>query len=137
MRLRLLTLVPAVALLLALNVLAARGRERTITTTMSIDGGGTTVGTTDLVQRGRNLFSAKGCAACHVDMQVGPNLTDLEDRAAKAKPGLNADQYVRESILAPNAFKAPGRSGSLSAEMPTLPVNAAELAALAAYLLTL
>jgi len=137
MRLRLVTLVPAVALLVALNVLAARGRERTITTTMSIDGAGATVETADLVQRGRNLFSAKGCASCHVEMQVGPSLTGIQDRAAKAKQGLSADQYVRESILVPNAFRAPGRSGNISAEMPPLPVNAAELAALVAYVLTL
>jgi hypothetical protein len=47
-----------------------------------------------------------------------------------------AEQYVRESIVAPNAFKAPGANNGVG-DMPTLPVDAIELTALVAYLLTL
>jgi mono/diheme cytochrome c family protein len=147
MRLRLVGLLAAVVLLAALNVMAARGRERIVTTTtkvVEVDGAAEPadlVGVAaapapdDLVRQGRSLFSAKGCASCHVEIGVGPSLAKLKDRAAKTKPGFSAEQYVRESILAPSAFKAAGGSGS--GEMPTLPVNAAELNALVAYLLTL
>lgn len=136
MRLRLVALVPAVAVLAALNVMAARGTERTVTT-VTTDVEGTKLAGDDLVQQGRNLFDAKGCASCHVELQVGPSLVNLNDRAAKTKQGLSAEQYVRESVLAPNAFKADGTSGGLSSGMPTLPVSTAELDALVAYLLTL
>jgi cbb3-type cytochrome oxidase cytochrome c subunit len=136
MRRRLVALLPAVALLAALNVIAARGTERTVTTTTtSVDG--TKPATGDLVQQGRNLFAAKGCASCHVQLQVGPSLANLKDRAAKTRQGYSAEKYVRESVLAPNAFKADGSSGAPSSEMPTLPVSATELDALVAYLLTL
>ncbi|HUP72047.1 MAG TPA: c-type cytochrome [Acidimicrobiales bacterium] len=135
MRLRLFALLPTVALLAALNVMAAYGRERTVTTTTTdVEGTQAPTATADLVQLGRNLFSAKGCASCHVQVQVGPSLTDLENRAATTKPGLSAEQYVRESIVAPSAYIASGGSGGGS--MPTLPVSAAELDALVAYLLT-
>ena len=134
MRLRLLALVPTVAVLAALNVMAARGSDRTVTTT-SVEGSKSVAG--DPVQQGRSLFDAKGCSSCHVAMRVGPSLTNLKDRAARTKQGYNAEQYVRESVLAPNAFKADGGSGGPSGGMPTLPVSAAELDALVAYLLTL
>ena len=153
MRLRLVALLAAVVVLAALNVIAARGRERTVTTTTTttkdvpvasaaepagLGNGAPVAAPNDLVRQGRSLFSAKGCASCHVEIQVGPSLVNLKDRAAKSKPGLSAEQYVRESILAPTAFKAAGGStGGGSGEMPTLPVSAAELNALVAYLLTL
>jgi mono/diheme cytochrome c family protein len=138
MRLRLFTLLPAVALLVALNVMAAYGRERTVTTTTTtVDGTQVPTANGDLVQLGRNLFNAKGCASCHVHVQVGPGLTGLEDRAAKAKQGLSAEQYVRESIVAPSAYIASRGSSGGSNTMPTLAVSAAELDALVAYLLTL
>ena len=141
MRPRLIGLLAAVVLLAALNVIAARGRERIVTTTttnvVEVDGAAEPA-PNDLVRQGRSLFSAKGCASCHVAIGAGPSLTNLKDRAAKTKPGFSAEQYVRESILAPSAFKAAGGSGGGgSGEMPTLPVSAAELNALVAYLLTL
>jgi mono/diheme cytochrome c family protein len=146
MHARALALVTAVLVLGATNALAWRGRTVTTTTITEVsrsdphtaaaapqvDGS-----TTDrLVERGRNLFRAKGCAACHIDVQSGPNLTNLGQRAAQTKSDLSADQYVRESILTPNAYKAASGSG-FAGEMPTLPVDADELNALVAYLLTL
>jgi mono/diheme cytochrome c family protein len=136
MRLRLLVLVAAVAVLAALNVMAFRGSERTVTTTTT-GAAGTNSVAGDLVQQGRSLFDAKGCASCHVTVQVGPTLANLKDRAATTRQGYSAEKYIRESVLAPNAFRADGSGGSLSNGMPTLPVSAIELDALVAYLLTL
>jgi mono/diheme cytochrome c family protein len=61
------------------------------------------------------LFASKGCAACHTIQSlpfargtVGPNLTNLGREAGTMKPGMAAKDYIRESILQPNAFVVPG-----------------------------
>src|SRR5881397_2628348 len=62
------------------------------------------------VARGRALFQAKGCVACHTvagvpgNAQVGPNLTGLPLVAGTRKPGMAAADYVRESLVDPQAF---------------------------------
>lgn len=63
----------------------------------------------------RQLISSKGCAACHTIQElpfargtVGPNLTTLGTVAGTRKPGMSAQDYVRESLLQPNAFVVPG-----------------------------
>ncbi len=55
-----------------------------------------------------------GCVACHTipDIpgsigQVGPNLADLGLNGAARRDGYTAEEYIRESILDPNAFIAP------------------------------
>jgi cytochrome c551/c552 len=138
-RARVIALTVAVVVLGSANVMAWRGR--TVTTITEVSGPGAPDNASSassgdhLAARGRNLFRAKGCAACHVDVQSGPSLTNLRQRAGKTKDDLSAEEYVRESIVTPSAYKALG--GSVPGEMPTLPVNAAELTALVAYLLTL
>jgi cytochrome c551/c552 len=78
---------------------------------------------------GAALFSAKGCAVCHMAPgrteggTIGPDLRSLA--RAGAEP-----EYVRESILAPEAFVVAGWS-----PMPRLEVSDAEADALAGYLL--
>lgn len=71
--------------------------------------GAATVGapaaTDDPVSRGRNSFNLRGCAGCHAvdgvsSGQVGPNLTNVYAE--------NGEDYVRESILEPNAVIAEG-----------------------------
>jgi mono/diheme cytochrome c family protein len=66
----------------------------------------------DAVARG--LFLSKGCGACHTiqglqgaNGQVGPNLSQVGTVAGTRK-GLPAAEYIRESILQPAAFLAPG-----------------------------
>lgn len=86
---------------------------------------------------GRTLFQAKGCAGCHAlagvsSRTVGPDLTDLAERAGARRPGYSSEAYVRESIREPQAFKAPGYG---STEMPILPVMDQELETLVAFLL--
>jgi len=87
---------------------------------------------------GAVLFRAKGCSSCHGSTEEdsrsrsAPSLFRLADRAGSRVEGLDAEQYVRASILTPQAYLAAG-SGGLT--MPTLPVDDAELDALVAYLL--
>ena len=54
-----------------------------------------------------------GCAGCHTlgaanaNGQVGPDLDGIGTRAGTRVPGLAAADYIRQSILDPNAFIAP------------------------------
>ncbi len=88
---------------------------------------------------GATVFRSKGCVVCHMgpgtageSLAIGPDLAQLPDHAGDRIDGLSADEYVRQSILTPGAFKVPFYDGT---EMPTLAVSAAELDALVAYLL--
>jgi nitric oxide reductase subunit C len=104
---------------------------------------------------GQALFqqSPPGCYACHSTTPgvnlVGPSLSGIATRAAAqiGAPGYaghatDAAGYVRESILAPNAFLVPGptfSSGAVSM-MPAgygQSLQPAQVDALVAYLLTL
>jgi mono/diheme cytochrome c family protein len=89
---------------------------------------------------GADLFMRKGCASCHDGPQstarmgeVGPSLADAEEWAGERLPGINARDYVRESIRNPTAFRSPeARDG---AAMPSLNLSEAEIDALVEYLL--
>lgn len=64
---------------------------------------------------GRQVFLTAGCTACHtIDSipqargNVGPNLTNVGTRAGMRKPGMSAEDYLKESVMQPDAFIAPG-----------------------------
>ena len=102
----------------------------------------------ELVEHGRAVFRAKGCIFCHsapgvqalVRGGTAPDLTRLGAMAATRKPGMSAERYVRESIVAPQAFVVPGYSGVSgdpgNPAMPLVPASEAELDALVAFLLS-
>lgn len=59
-------------------------------------------------------FIIKGCGACHTLEgeegavgNIGPDLSNIATVAATRVPGQSAEEYIRESILDPNAFIAP------------------------------
>lgn len=61
------------------------------------------------------IINRGGCGNCHVipgvpgaDGEVGPDLTTLGKVAGTRKPKTTAKEYVRESILDPDAYIAPG-----------------------------
>jgi cytochrome c oxidase subunit II len=87
---------------------------------------------------GRTVFLTKGCAGCHSREGasdtgfVGPDLTGLADRAGDRVDGLAAEEYVRQSVLDPQAYIVDG----YGSQMPVLPVDAEELDALVEYLLS-
>lgn len=61
------------------------------------------------------VINQGGCGNCHVipgvpgaDGEVGPDLSKLGTVAGTRKPKATAKEYVRESILDPDAFIAPG-----------------------------
>lgn len=63
--------------------------------------------------RGKALFTGVGsCFTCHDTSSgvkiVGPSLKGVANRAASREPGKSADDYLHESIQAPNAFVVEG-----------------------------
>jgi cytochrome c oxidase subunit 2 len=86
---------------------------------------------------GKTVFLTKGCTGCHTRAGVsegfiGPELTNLADRAGVRVEGLTAEEYVRQSVLDPQAYIVSGYGG----QMPVLPVDTEELDALVEYLLS-
>ena len=63
---------------------------------------------------GEQIFQAAGCASCHTLAKagasgtVGPSLEDLASAAGRREPGKSAEEYLRESILEPDAFTVQG-----------------------------
>lgn len=74
----------------------------------------------------QDMLIALGCNACHalegvegMVGKVGPDLTHVGAQAATRQPDLSAEEYIRESILDPNAHIAP--------ECPTGPCTSPSL----------
>jgi cytochrome c oxidase subunit IV len=97
-------------------------------------------GTADLVAQGQAVFTGKGgCGACHTiegisSGMVGPNLTHIGTTAAERKPGLSAEQYIRESIENPGAFVVEGFPPAMPANIRQNLTNS-EYETLVAFLL--
>jgi cytochrome c551/c552 len=91
------------------------------------------------------LFTTKhACVSCHGhpglpgSNTLGPSLADVAQVAATRVPGKPAAQYLYESIVDPEAFRAPAPpnpSGEAVQSMPLPDVNEQEVADLVAYLL--
>lgn len=94
------------------------------------------------VADGSTLFMAKGCATCHSGpdrpalIAVAPSLADVATWAGERRPGMSAEEYVRESITSPGSFVSPefNPTGPIAA-MPGIAVSPAEVDALVEYLL--
>lgn len=65
----------------------------------------------DPVVRGQAVYLANGCGGCHAlgnlsAGAVGPALTKIGEEAATLVPGQSAEEYIRTSIINPQAFIA-------------------------------
>jgi mono/diheme cytochrome c family protein len=98
------------------------------------------------VDIGKAVYTASGCAGCHGEPGgagiVGPGITGIATRAGSTVPGLSAEDYIRESIVNPNAYVVPEcPNGPCAANlMPQTfgqTLAPAELDGLIQYLLTL
>jgi ferredoxin len=101
----------------------------------------------DPADAGRSLFNtttpgtSAGCRICHSldpgrDL-VGPSLAGVGTRAATTVAGLNAEDYLRQSIVDPDAYVVPGYpSGQMLANLSDV-LSPADLDSLVAFLLTL
>lgn len=105
------------------------------------------VAAVDQVEAGRQLFQTKGCAACHdiwaaamtSGYSTGPDLSRLPEEAGTRVEGMSADEYVRVSIAAPEAYVVPGYGyfgdDGFFGGMPALALTPSEIEALAEFLL--
>jgi len=82
-----------------------------------------------------------GCVTCHsleADVTVvGPSLSGIANTAASRIPGRSAEEYIRESILDPNAYVV---EGFIAGTMPLVWANMLsdeQVSNLVAYLMTL
>ena len=95
------------------------------------------------LKAGADLFTKNGCVACHATQGdtriVGPSLAGIADRAATRKPGMAAEDYIRESIRDPSAFIVPGFPGPPSLMPPFGPqqISDDDLSKLIQYLTSL
>ncbi len=87
-----------------------------------------------------------GCAACHtipgIDGaigQVGPDLTNIGVEGFSRIPDYSAEEYIRESIVAPLAFTAPKcpTGDCIAGAMPPVQLEGDALDVLVTYLSTL
>src|SRR4030095_9061000 len=104
---------------------------------LSLEGGNVTPA--QLVKAGEEIFKTKGtCEICHRIGQKGtraPDLAGIGARAAKTKPGLNARQYIIESLLQPGAYLVEGYPNiPPQGDTPPSALTRSELWALTAFL---
>jgi cytochrome c oxidase subunit 2 len=96
--------------------------------------GGGTEGT-----EGEEIFASAGCGSCHAfepagtDAQVGPSLNELA--AAAQAAGAEPEEFVRESIVDPDARIAEGFQGGVMPKTYDRTLTEEQLDALVQYLL--
>ncbi len=91
---------------------------------------------------GKTIFSSLApCSTCHDVSQgivmVGPSLKGVASRAGSRKPGMSAEDYLRESILTPNAFVVPNFAPGLMPQNFAQMLTPQQINDLIAYLMTL
>src|ERR671936_2660383 len=95
------------------------------TTTAPAGGGTTTSGGGGGGASGKALFASSGCVSCHTykpagsNASIGPDLDKLSQYAKQAKQPL--PQFVRTSIVDPNAYVQPGFPRGVMPNFATLP----------------
>jgi hypothetical protein len=124
-------------------------------TALAACGSAPATGATDDPERGRRIYfgevevnGARGpimpCFRCHPvvegerpSMPIGINLHDIGNRAGTMVRGESAEQYLRTSILDPDAFLAGNfQDGLMSREYPQA-LSEQQVSDLVAYMLTL
>jgi len=91
---------------------------------------------------GRVVFSDTGCTACHTisglsTATVGPVLDGLASRAGDRVPNLSAEDYIRQSILDPNAYVVSGFESGVMPDNFSEVLSDQQLDDLVNFLLTL
>jgi mono/diheme cytochrome c family protein len=110
------------------------------------DGGSaTTAPTTTLVLSGEELFetffveAGKACNSCHrLDDQDGafaPTLGGVSSRAGDRVEGMSAEEYLRQSIIDPEAYKVEGWDQPMPTNFGEI-LSEAEINSLIEFLLT-
>jgi mono/diheme cytochrome c family protein len=95
----------------------------------------------DPVARGQQVFMNSGCGGCHTiegisNGVVGPNLTHIGTAAETIKAGTSAEDYIRESILNPNAYVVEGFQPNIMPQNFGQQLSSQQLNDLVAFLLS-
>ncbi len=105
---------------------------------LSACGGGSGSSQEAMVEEGKQDFTAN-CAACHSTepdiVLVGPSMAGLVNRVMINETGLDAQEYIRQSILEPDAYLTAGFN-DLMPKTYGQSLSPGQLDALIAYLLT-
>jgi len=100
-------------------------------------------------QRGKALYeqtiigpnAAPGCTTCHSTepgkVLVGPSHAGIATIAESAEPGKSAEQFLKESIINPNAHVTEGFTAGIMYQNYSKDLSEQEINDLVAYLLTL
>ena len=93
-------------------------------------------------ERGLAVFQSQGCGGCHTiegvsSGTVGPNLSKIGAVAATRVPGQSAEEYIRTSILNPNAYVVEGFPPNVMPQTFGQTIPQEELDDLVKYLLSL
>ncbi len=94
----------------------------------------------DPVTRGRIVYDQNGCGACHAipgvsEGVVGPNLGRIGELAATRVDGLDAPEYIRQSIVNPNAYLVEGFAEGIMVQTYGDTLSTQQLDDLVAFLL--
>lgn len=93
-----------------------------------------------LFQRGPG-GGVPACASCHSteasEVIIGPSLAGVVSRAGERKQGMSAEDYLRESVLNPNAYVVEGFSKGIMYQKFKDVLSQEDVDNLIAYLLTL
>lgn len=112
--------------------------------------GGSSVATAD-PERGRLLYTGETklantdvptCIGCHAinagePASIGPNLSNIGNRAATTVPGQAAEEYLRTAIIEPDAFLAGGYQEGIHYRGYKQALSEQQVSDLVAYMLTL
>ena len=136
------TILPLLFIFLLLEVACTEKKQPTSTNSNQVVGD---------ASRGRALVqqatitstsaSVAGCASCHSlepnVVLVGPSLAGVASRAAERVSRLAAEDYLRQSIVQPNAYIVEGFSADVMYQHYSEVLSEDDLDALVAFLLTL
>jgi mono/diheme cytochrome c family protein len=110
-------------------------------------GGGDDSGSADAADAGKQLFdqdiigAQPGCKTCHSleagRVIVGPSLAGLATRAGSTTSGVSAEEYIRQSILEPDAHLVEGFPAGTMPKVWGTELTPEQIDQLVAYLLTL
>lgn len=99
------------------------------------------------VEAGEKLFKQAtigdqaGCSTCHSlepgVILVGPSLAGLASQAGSRVPGMSAQEYIRQSILEPNAYIVEGFAKNVMPSTWGNELSEEQINDLIAYLMTL
>jgi nitric oxide reductase subunit C len=96
---------------------------------------------------GKSLFeqatigNTAGCKTCHSleagAIIVGPSLAGISARAGSTVPGLSAGEYLRQSILEPDAYVVENFPASVMPNVWSMELSEEQIDQLVEYLLTI